>query len=253
VQGEVERALRQIGWQGESILGAGRTDAGVHATGQVIAFDMAWQHGEAALLRALNAVLPAAIAGKELAAAAADFHPRYSAASRRYRYTIYNSAIRSPLAARYAWHLPLPELSLTALNTASARLKGRRDFATFGTPPEADAGPRAGRAAVGQMNCAKEIPPRTTPAAPDRGPRGGHTVRTVSEASWKRSGEVWTFDIEADAFLFRMVRSIVGTLRLVGTGDMTPEQFVEALEAADRSRSGPPAPPNGLCLVEVKY
>jgi tRNA pseudouridine38-40 synthase len=219
VQGEVEQALQKIGWQGESILGAGRTDAGVHASGQVIAFDLAWQHGENALLRALNAMLPPAIAGQEIAEVAADFHPRYSATSRRYRYTIYNAALRSPLVARYAWYLPLPELSLTALNTASARLKGRRDFAAFGTPPEAD----------------------------------GHTVRNVMEALWKRSGAVWTFDIEADAFLFRMVRSIVGTLRLVGAGEMTVDQFVEVLESADRSRSGPTAPANGLSLVEVKY
>lgn len=219
MQGEVETALRQIGWTGESILGAGRTDAGVHATGQVIAFDFEWQHGESALLRALNSMLPPAIAGKEIAEAAPDFHPRYAAASRRYRYTIYNAALRSPMLARYAWFLPLPELSLTSLNTASARLKGRKDFATFGTPPEGE----------------------------------GHTVRSVMEASWKRNAEVWTFDIEADAFLFRMVRSMVGTLRLVGAGEMAPDQFVEVLEAADRRRSGPPAPPNGLCLVEVKY
>ena len=201
------------------IWGAGRTDAGVHATGQVIAFDLDWRHGEAALLRALNATLPQAIAAKELSETAPDFHPRYAARSRRYRYTIYSAAVRAPLLARYAWHLPPPEFSLTALNTASARLVGRKDFATFGTPPDDE----------------------------------GHTVRTVYEAGWKRAGEVWTFDIEADAFLFRMVRSIVGTLRQVGVGEMTPNAFVEVLEAADRSRSVPPAPPNGLCLIEVKY
>ena len=211
--------MRQIGWNGESILAAGRTDAGVHATGQVISFDIEWGHGEAALLRALNATLPTAIAAKDLAQASLDFHPRYAAKSRRYRYTILNAPIRSPLVVRYAWHIAQPDLSLTALNTASARLLGRKDFATFGTPPDPD----------------------------------GHTIRTVLEAGWKRTGEVWTFEIEADAFLFRMVRTIVGTLRQVGAGEMTPDEFVEILEAADRSRSGPPAPPNGLCLVQVKY
>jgi tRNA pseudouridine38-40 synthase len=191
----------------------------VHATGQVISFDLDWAHGEAALLRALNATLPWSVAAKDLGETAPDFHPRYAAKSRRYRYTVYNAQVRSPLVARYCWHVAQPELSLTALNTASARLAGRRDFAAFGTSPEPD----------------------------------GHTVRTVFEAGWKRSGEVWTFDIEADAYLFRMVRSIVGTLRQVGAGEMTPEEFVEIIESADRSRSAPPAPPNGLCLVEVKY
>jgi tRNA pseudouridine38-40 synthase len=191
----------------------------VHATGQVIAFDLDWSHGEPALLQALNAELPAAIAAKELNETGLDFHPRYAARSRRYRYTIYNAPIRAPLVARYTWHLAQSDLSLTALNTASARLKGRRDFAAFGTAPDSD----------------------------------GHTVRTVFEAVWRRSGEVWTFDIEADAFLFRMARSVVGTLRQVGLGALSPEEFVEILESADRSRSAPPAPPNGLCLVEVKY
>jgi tRNA pseudouridine38-40 synthase len=167
----------------------------------------------------MNAVLPTDIAAKDLAEAAPDFHPRYAARSRRYRYTILNSPLRAPLVARYTWHVPQAELSLTALNTASARLVGRKDFATFGTAPEPD----------------------------------GHTVRTVFEAVWKRSAEIWTFDIEADAFLFRMVRSLVGTLRQVGAGEITPDGFVEILEAADRSRSGPPAPANGLCLIEVKF
>ena len=219
MQAEVEDALRRIGWNGESILGAGRTDAGVHATGQVVAFDLDWKHGQAALLRAVNAMLPPTIAAKEVSEAALDFHPRYAARSRRYRYTIYNSAVRAPILARYAWYLPPPELSLTALNTASSRLVGRKDFATFGTPPDEE----------------------------------GHTVRMLYEAVWKRTSEVWTFDIEADAFLYRMVRSIVGTLRRVGLGEMTPDEFADTLAAADRSRSGPPAPPNGLCLIEVKY
>jgi tRNA pseudouridine38-40 synthase len=211
--------LRRIGWNGDAILGAGRTDAGVHAAGQVIAFDIEWKHGASALMRALNANLPAAIAARAVDEAEPDFHPRYSAKSRVYRHTIYNAPVRAPLLARYTWHIPAPELSLTALNTASSRLLGRKDFATFGTAPDDD----------------------------------GHTVRNVIQAGWKRGEAIWTFDIEADAFLYRMVRNIVGTLKAVGTGEMTPEDFAEALAAADRSRSGPPAPPSGLCLMEVRY
>lgn len=219
MQGAVEDALRRIGWKGDAILGAGRTDAGVHAAGQVIAFDLEWKHGASTLLRALNANLPAAIAARAVDEAAPEFHPRYSASSRLYRYTIYNAPTRAPLLERYTWHIPTPELSLTALNTASARLLGRKDFATFGTSPEHE----------------------------------GHTVRNVIQAGWKRAEAIWTFDIEADAFLYRMVRSIVGTLKAVGTGDMTPADFAEALAAANRGRSGTPAPPNGLCLMEVRY
>ena len=191
----------------------------MHAAGQVIAFDLAWRHGADDLLRALNANLPAPVAARTLAEAPADFHPRFWARSRRYRYTIYNSPIRAPLLARFAWHVPSPPLSLTALDAASARLVGRKDFATFGTPPD-DA---------------------------------GHTVRTVSEAAWRRAGTIWTFDIEADAFLFRMVRSIVGTLRSVGAGEMTPAEFGEVVDVADRRRCGPAAPAQGLCLMEVTY
>ncbi|MBI3762332.1 MAG: tRNA pseudouridine(38-40) synthase TruA [Chloroflexi bacterium] len=220
VQEAIETALRRIGWPGETLLAAGRTDTGVHAAGQVIAFDFhEWKHGEDNLLRALNANLPGTIAVKSVSEAAPDFHPRFAARSRRYRYTIYNAPVRSPLLARYAWHVPTPELSIETLNEASACLVGRKDFATFGTPPD----------------------------------EGGHTVRTVGRAEWKRAEAILTFDIEADAFLYRMVRSVVGTLRAVGAGEMTPARFGEVLAAADRTRSGPAAPAHGLCLMEVKY
>ena len=219
MQATVEEALRRIGWSGHSLLAAGRTDTGVHATGQVIAFDFDWKHGQADLLRALNANLPQAVAVKDVAETAPEFHPRYSAKSRSYRYTINNSPIRSPRLARYVWHVPTPELSVTALNAASAHLIGRKDFAAFGSAPE----------------------------------EGGHTVRAVSRAEWARRESILTFEIEADAFLYRMARSIVGTLRAVGAGEMTPAEFAAIAASADRSRSGPAAPPQGLCLVEVTY
>ncbi len=105
VQGELEAALSRIGWGGTAVLGAGRTDAGVHAAGQVIAFDFEWQHGDGDLVRALNANLPEDVAIKQAEACPAGFHPRFDARGRRYRYRLYNQPVRSPLAARWGWQV----------------------------------------------------------------------------------------------------------------------------------------------------
>jgi tRNA pseudouridine38-40 synthase len=201
------------------VWGAGRTDSGVHAAGQVIAFDLDWPHGEAALLRALNANLPTSVAVQAVAACADNFHPRYAAQARRYRYTVYNQPVRSPLAARYAWHV-WPAMGLANLQAASRPLLGRHDFAAFGTDPDA----------------------------------GDNTVRTVSLAEWTAGAEGWLFfDIQAEAFLFRMVRSLVGALKRVGTGELPVEAMAEILASRDRAACPPLAPPQGLCLVDVLY
>jgi tRNA pseudouridine38-40 synthase len=219
VQGELEAALGRIGWRGPAIVGAGRTDTGVHAAGQVVAFDFEWRHGEGDLARALNANLPADIAINALAGCAPEFHPRFDARGRRYRYMIHNQPGRSPLSARYAWQV-WPALDGDKLRAASQAVIGRRDFATFGSDPE----------------------------------HGGSTVRTVVLAEW-HSGAAgwWTFEIQAEAFLFRMVRSLVGALKRVGTGDITVAKFEAVLAACDRAQCPPIAPPQGLCLMEVLY
>lgn len=219
VQGEVEAALGHLGWGGRTLWGAGRTDAGVHASGQVIAFELDWAHGAAALGRALNAHLPNDVAVREVAECEAGFHPRYSARGRRYRYTLYNHPVRSPLAARYSWQV-WPALDMAALRAASEHLLGRHDFASFGTDPDG----------------------------------GTNTVRTVSVAAWAEApGGRLTFDIEAEAFLQRMVRSVVGALRQVGGGALSVGGFASLLAARDRSQCPPAAPPQGLCLVAVLY
>ena len=218
VQGEIEQALRPLGWTGKSIPGAGRTDTGVHAAGQVIAFDLEWPHGEAALVRALNAHLPPDIAVRAAQASVPDFHPRYQARARRYRYTIYNAPTRSALHARYAWQLPI-RLDLAAMQTAAERLTGQHDFATFGSDPEG----------------------------------GANTVRTVSQARWQAVGAEVFFDIQAEAFLYRMVRGLVGALKQVGAGTLTVDDLVVRLQARDRAQCPPLAPARGLCLIEVLY
>lgn len=219
VQGEVEAALGRIGWTGRTIWGAGRTDAGVHASGQVIAFDLEWTHGAEALGRALNANLPVDAAARAMAECDASFHPRYSARGRRYRYTFYNQPVRSPLQARYAWQV-WPELDQAALTSASTSLLGTHDFASFGSDPD----------------------------------DGTNTVRTVTRAAWTAAPGGWLyFEIEAEAFLQRMVRSVAGALRKVGAGELGATDLAAILAARERSQCPPPAPPQGLCLVEVLY
>ena len=217
VQAALEAALAQVTQGTISVLAAGRTDAGVHAAGQVIAFDTAWRHGPSDLQRALNAVLPADIAVLEVAEAASDFHPRYDARSRRYRYTLYNARVRWPLARRYSLHVTAP-LNVALMQEAAQALVGEHDFATFGSPPQ-----------------------------------GRVTVRRVVTAEWCGEPPWLAFDIEANAFLYRMVRSIVGTLLRVGRGEMGVEDFAAVLAAGDRSLAGPTAPPHGLCMMGVKY
>lgn len=217
IQGEIERALAQIGQAEAVVVGSGRTDAGVHAVGQVIAFDAEWRHGLADLQRALHATLPTDIAVLDLAEAAPDFHPRYDAVSREYVYTIYNAPVRHPLYRRYALHV-VESLDVAAMNAAAATLAGEHDFAAFGLPT-------VGRA----------------------------TVRRMMRAECRAEPPFVRVELEANGFLYRMVRSIVGTLLAVGRGVMALGQFRAVLESRDRSRAEAPVPPEGLCLMRVNY
>jgi tRNA pseudouridine38-40 synthase len=217
VQGEIERALEAITGVETRVTGAGRTDRGVHAQGQVVSFEPTWQHELADLHRALNAVLAADVAVLELGLAPEGFHPRFSAVSRTYRYTLLGQPLRSPLARHRAWQVwPVPDVA--PMVEASRCLLGTHDFATFG-----------------------------------RAPQGNSTVRAVHRAEFQECQPVITFDIEANAFLYRMVRSIVGMLALVGWGRIAVEEFEAILEAQDRSRIRQVAPAQGLCLMRVNY
>lgn len=228
IQGEIERALAEVTQCPTRIVAAGRTDTGVHAKGQVIHFTITWRHSWPDLHRALNALLPVDIAVVDLRQAPAGFHARYSARSREYVYTIYNGTVRSPLTARYAYHLARP-LDAGAMNRACACLVGEHDFMPFGWSPRGE-GQHKGPPAVG---------------------RG--TVRTVHRAGCRREGDFVHFEIEADAFLRRMVRRIVGNLVLVGSGDLSPEDFADLLSLKHRRTPGVAAPGHGLCLVRVNY
>lgn len=217
MQSVVEAALRQLGWQGKSILAAGRTDTGVHAAGQVIAFDLDWPHPPQDLQNALNAHLPADVAARGARRVPPDFHPRYDAASRRYRYHLYCDAVRDPLRERYAWRV-WPPAELTALQQAASCLPGRHDFAAFGTPPQT----------------------------------GGSTLRTVLRAEWQADGQSMSFDVTADAFLYHMARRLVAVQVEIGQGRLDVAVMPRYLQAGADPVQGL-APSQGLVLAEVCY
>lgn len=218
VQGTVEKALKGLGWSGASILVAGRTDAGVHAEGQVIAFDLDWAHTAEDLQNAMNAVLPDDVAARQVQTAGEDFHPRYDAVARRYRYRVLCQPQRQPLRERYAWRV-WPPLELGRLEAASRALRGAHDFAAFGSPPKAE----------------------------------GSTVREVLQAEWRREDEDgFAFEVAANAFLYHMVRRMVGLLVKVGQGGAEAQQVSGALSGANEVVQEL-APAHGLTLVAVDY
>lgn len=223
IQGAVEDALRKLGWSGRSILSAGRTDAGVHAIGQVIAFDLNWEHPAGDLQAALNSLLPPSIAVKSAVVVDDRFHPRYDARRRSYRYHIFCQPVRSPLREKYAWRV-WPLVDLERMSAAAELLIGRHDFAAFGSPPREQ----------------------------------GTTWRTVFASSWKAFPGSWevpdlAFEVCADAFLYRMVRRLVNIQVAIGQGKVEPEELLRYLQEPPAEVIQGLAPPNGLFLVSVSY
>lgn len=217
-QSELEEALRSLGWQGRSVLMAGRTDTGVHASGQVAAFDLAWKHPLDELVRAINSHLTADVAVRAVKIVRDNFHPRFDALARRYRYRLYSQPVRDPLRERYAWRLwPAPQSE--ALQSVAQLFIGKHDFAAFGTPPR--------------------------PAS--------STVRTVMKAEWQQQADEWTFEVQADAFLYRMARRMVYLQVAVGQGKLPAQAIADLLEGRPRVVPAGLAPAQGLTLVQVIY
>jgi tRNA pseudouridine38-40 synthase len=218
IQGELEKHLGKICGHAVRVIGAGRTDAGVHALGQTANFKT---HGIIPTDRipiACNSLLPRQVAVTDAERVAQDFHARYDACGKVYRYSILNRPSPSPFLARFAWHIPKP-LDTGALCAATEPLLGRHDFTSF---------------------CAAQA------EVQDR-------RRELRAAEWARRGDVLTLTLEADGFLHHMARIIVGTLVEVGLGRLNAEAVGEALAARDRAAAGRTAPPHGLCLVRVIY
>jgi tRNA pseudouridine38-40 synthase len=223
VQAALEDALEKITGVRPSTLASGRTDAGVHALGQVASFRTDSHLPPEVLQRALNAELPRTVAILDAAEVHAGFHATHDALRKRYRYMLHDGPVRDVFSLRYAWHFGYGRLDVEAMQRAAAALVGTHDFSSFETTGA----------------------PRKT------------SVRTVYELCIERGrGEgtdFVTLEIEANGFLYNMVRTIVGTLVDVGRG-VRPETWPgEVLAARDRRRAGRTAPPQGLFLVSVQY
>jgi tRNA pseudouridine38-40 synthase len=218
VQGCLEDAIRELLGEEVFVRGAGRTDAGVHADGQVASFVLRSRIPTHGFLRGLNSILPADVALQEVHEAPADFDARFSARGKVYRYTVWNHVVRSPRHARATWHVRRP-LDMAAVRAAAALLVGEHDFRAF-------------RAA----DCERRT-----------------TRRIIRRLDVDRQGALLTFDIEATAFLKNMVRIVVGTLVDVGRGQIPPEAVSRMLETGDRAEGGMTAPPQGLTLLRVLY
>ena len=219
IQEEIEKAVLTITGQQVSLTGSGRTDAGVHAYGQVANFKCETSLGPQDLFRGLNSLTDADIVIRGCEEADASFHARYDVKSKSYVYKILNRPDPAAIGRQYAWHIR-KELNLEAMRTSSAHLIGSRDFKAF----EGAGSPRA------------------------------HTTRTVFKSSLVEEPDGYlAFEIEADGFLRFMVRNIVGTLVDVGLGKISPADFEGILESKDRDQAGATAPAHGLFLKNVNY
>ena len=218
VQQHLEEMIARMVSHPVRVTGASRTDAGVHARGQVAAFRTVARIPVDGLRRGLNALLPPAIAVTSAQEVAADFHPRFHAVGKHYRYTLLARPDRVPLLRSTAWHRPRP-LDLEAMSAGAAPLIGEHDFAAF-------------RAA----GCSART-----------------TTRRIDRIDLRREGELVVIDVRGNAFLRNMVRIIAGTLVEVGEGRRQASEIAEILTSRDRTRAGQTAPAHGLTLMSVQY
>ena len=231
IQGLIEKALAPIEGAAVNVHAAGRTDAGVHALGQVASFTLTATIDHARLVRALNAVLPHAVRILDAEEMPGDFHARFSAKGKIYEYRIISTPVASPFVRRYVWHVTSP-LDLEAITTASAALCGTHDFAAF----------QGARTEVSS------------------------TERTIHRLEWRRGlgaeasakaapspDDPLVMEVEGDGFLRHMVRNIAGTLVEIGLGRYPPGQIDRILASRDRAQAGVTAPPQGLFLKRVLY
>jgi tRNA pseudouridine38-40 synthase len=218
VEGALLEGLERVLGRRPKLSVAGRTDAGVHAWGQVVSFESRNEEDPARLARALNGMLAPEVVVRSATRAADGFDARTNATARQYRYRIRTAPVPDPFTARFEWHRP-GDYRLAAMRAAARHLMGQHDFASFCRAPK----------------------------------DGGSTVRTLRRLTARRDGERLEVGARADSFLHQMVRSLVGTLVAVGEGAMEPGSMPAVLAARDRSAAGPVAPPDGLVLVSVTY
>lgn len=220
IQGLLEDALRALDGRDVTVNGAGRTDAGVHALGQVAAFTIDRVLLGGALVRALNARLPDAIRVLSADEVPTAFHPRFLEHEKTYRYRIWNGDVMSPFECRYAWHL-VGALDVPAMQAAARCLEGRHDFAAFQAA--------GGATATSEREVTKSV---------------------IAD---RAIGDLITYEITGTGFLRHMVRTIVGTLVEIGRGRQRVDWIGRVIASRDRAAAGPTAPPEGLFLVSVAY
>jgi tRNA pseudouridine38-40 synthase len=218
IQGRIEAALERIFATPVRVFGSGRTDAGVHARGQVASISIPRPFDTGELQRALNSLLPADIVVRDIAPAPDGFDPRRAARSRVYEYRVLNRVVASAFDYRYSW-LVREQLDLATINCAAGIFVGEHDFAAF-----------------------RSLGTNVTT-----------TVRRVISSQWTRDAEVLLYRVEANSFLRHMVRAMVAAMIDVGRGKLTPDNIATILTGCDRHAAPANAPPGGLYLVEVRY
>ncbi len=221
IQGTLQAVLEEIEGAPVKVHGAGRTDAGVHALGQVAAFALENPIPTENLRRAMNRLLPGAIRVLAVEEVAPDFHPRYAAVSKTYEYRVFRGETCLPFERRYVYHHPFP-LDEGRICAAAPLLEGEHDFSAFA-------------------------------AADERDLEGGSKVRTIYDSRAERAGEVLVYRVRGSGFLKHMVRNIMGTLLEVGKGNLSAADFETLLIPDATGKAGPRAPARGLFLVSVEY
>ena len=224
IQGIFADAIERITDERVLPQGSGRTDAGVHALGQVASFALESPIPKENLLTALNHTLPASVRVTEIDEAPQDFHARHSAKGKTYEYRIFRATICPPFLVRYVHHHPFP-LDEEAIGESARHVIGEHDFTSF-----AAADPEKGK---------------------DENERDN--LRTIFSSEWGREEDMLVYRVRGDGFLHHMVRNLVGTFLLAGKGSLTSESISSILAARNRSAAGPTAPASGLFLVSVEY
>jgi tRNA pseudouridine38-40 synthase len=233
IQGLMENAVQKITGEPTTLWGSGRTDAGVHAANQVASFKTMCPIPCANLTKALNDILPASVRVKEACDIPLDFHARYGAVSKTYRYRILLAPVASPFIGRFVYHHPYP-LDRRAMQRAARMFEGEHDFTSFAAADDA---------------------PQENDHGPAQGTHRRGNVRRLfsSRLRWHSKSSILIYEACGSGFLHHMVRNIVGTLLEIGRGKRQPEDIPRILAARDRTLAGPTAPAQALCLWKVSY